>query len=50
MESQKDQYLASNLNVLKMYELLVAENGKVVEEHFYWKIFNNNFNLGFHQP
>ena len=33
-----------------MYELFVAENGKVVEEHFYRKIFNNCFNLGFHQP
>ena len=33
-----------------MYELFVAENGKVVEEHFYRKSFNNCFNLGFHQP
>lgn len=33
-----------------MYKLLVAENGKTVEKHFYRKIFNENFNLGFHQP
>ena len=49
-ESSKRQYLASNLNIRKMYKLFVAENGKTVEEHFYRKIFNKHFNLGFHQP
>ena len=49
-ESSEQQYLASNLNIRKMYKLFVAENGKTVEEHFYRKIFNEHFNLGFHQP
>ena len=49
-DGSKRQYLASNLNVIKMYELFIAENRKVVEEHFYRKIFNSCFNLGFHQP
>ena len=50
-ESSKRQYLASNLNVRKMYELFIKEHSDVkVEEHFYRKIFSDSFNLGFHQP
>ena len=49
-ECSKRQYLASNLNIRKMYELFIAENGEIAEEHFYRKIFNEQFNLGFHQP
>ena len=39
-ESSKGQYLASNLNVRKMYELFIKEHSDIkVEEHFYRKVF-----------
>ena len=50
-EGTKRQYLASNLNITKMYELFVKENPNTeIQEHYYRKAFNENFNLGFHQP
>ena len=45
-ESTKRQYLASNLNITKMYELFVKENPNTeIQEHYYKKVFNENCNL-----
>ena len=51
IEGTKRQYLASNLNITKMYEFFVKENPNTeIQEHYYRKVLNENFNLGFHQP
>ena len=50
-EHTKRQYLASNLNIRKIYELFKAKHPTTtIEEHYYRKIFTENFNLGFHIP
>lgn len=50
-ESSKGQYLACNLNVRKMYELIIKEHSDIkIEEHFFRKVFGDSFNLGFHRP
>ena len=50
-EGSKRQFLSSDLNVKKMFELFKKEHKDTpVKEHFYRSIFNQNFNLRFHQP
>ena len=34
-KGSKRQHLGSNLNIIKVYELFLAENRKVVKEHIY---------------
>ena len=50
-EGTKRQYLASSLNITKIYDLFILQSpDKTVHEQFYRKVFNEHFNLGFHQP
>ena len=50
-KKSKRQYLAYNMNVSKMYKLFKQENLDIsIHESYYRKCFNENFNLGFHQP
>lgn len=44
------QYLDSNLNIAKMYQLYKDKYEDPVKESFYRHIFNTNFNLDFHRP
>ena len=52
--STKREYLAKNLSVAKMHDLYVekvkGEGKKPVAIHIYRKIFNTEYNLGFHRP
>ena len=50
-ESSKRRFLSSDLNVTKMFEPFKKEHKDApVKEHFCRSIFNQHFNLGFHQP
>ena len=53
-EQTNRQYLSSDLNVMKMYELYTHKYTNVLpnlpKEPSYRKIFLDNFNLGFHRP
>ena len=53
-KSTKRQYLASNLNITRMYELYKdqqkSKNKLFVRQAVYRTIFLTEFNLGFHIP
>lgn len=44
------QYLESNLNLTKMYQLYIGKYNNPVKLAIYRKVFNNEYNIAFHKP